>query len=308
MSILDAYIASKEDFAGHGLSLRAMALGAKRNQAAKGFLMTEKALNPPYDFNDLLEIMKRLRTPETGCAWDLEQSFETIAPYTIEEAYEVGDAIERGDMRDLSDELGDLLLQVVFHAQIAKDEGLFTIRDITQAISEKMIRRHPHVFGEADQKTSAQQVSNWESIKAAERADKIANDSSALAGVAKALPALMRAEKLQKRAARTGFDWINPKDILDKLEEEKAEIEEAMGSGDQDHIEEEIGDLLFVAANLARRLKVDPEIALRKANTKFERRFRAMEQEATAQDQDFSTLSLEAQESLWQQVKAKERS
>lgn len=268
--------------------------------------MSDKPLTPPYDFDDLLEIMLRLRTPETGCAWDLEQSFETIAPYTIEEAYEVGDAIERGDMSDLSDELGDLLLQVVFHAQIASDEGLFSIADVTQAISEKMIRRHPHVFGEASQKTSAQQVANWESIKAAERADKSDTDASALSGVAQALPALMRAEKLQKRAARTGFDWVNPRDILDKLDEEKAEIEDAISGRDQQHIEEEIGDLLFVAANLARRLSVDPEIALRKANAKFERRFRGMEELANDQNLDFASLSLDEQESLWQQVKQRE--
>jgi ATP diphosphatase len=268
--------------------------------------MSKPALTPPYDFADLLFIMKRLRTPETGCAWDLEQSFETIAPYTIEEAYEVNDAIERGDMQELSDELGDLLLQVVFHAQIAADEGHFSIADVTQAISEKMIRRHPHVFGNADQKSSAQQAANWESIKAAERADKSDCDSSALSGVARALPALMRAEKLQKRAARTGFDWIDAKDILDKLDEEKAEIEDAMSDNDQAHIEEEIGDLLFVAANLARRLKVDPEIALRKANAKFERRFRHMESLALDQNLEFATLPLDEQESLWQQVKRRE--
>lgn len=269
--------------------------------------MTDKTLTPPYGFDDLLEIMKRLRTPETGCAWDLEQSFSTIAPYTIEEAYEVADAIERNDMADLSDELGDLLLQVVFHAQIAADERQFTIADVTQAISEKMIRRHPHVFGEEGQKSSEQQVASWEAIKASERATKTENDSSALAGVANALPALMRAEKLQKRAARTGFDWTDPKDILDKLDEEKAEIVEAMASEDPEHIEEEIGDLLFVVANLARRLKVDPEIALRKANLKFERRFRTMELLASDQDVEFSSLPLDGQEALWNRVKRQEK-
>lgn len=269
--------------------------------------MTEHTLQPPYDFDDLLHIMKCLRTPETGCAWDLEQSFETIAPYTIEEAYEVADAIERRDMADLPDELGDLLLQVVFHAQIASDEGHFSIGDVTQAISEKMIRRHPHVFGDDAQKTSAEQISSWEAIKASERADKNDVDSSALSGVALALPALMRAEKLQKRAARTGFDWTDPTDILDKLDEETAEIKDAVRSGDPDHIEEEIGDLLFVIANLARRLKVDPEIALRKANSKFERRFRAMETLAEKRGIDFSSLNLKAQESYWQAVKADER-
>jgi nucleoside triphosphate diphosphatase len=283
------------------------AIGAESTEFLEAIAMTDTALQPPYDFDDLLQIMKRLRTPETGCAWDLEQSFETIAPYTIEEAYEVADAIERDDMRELPDELGDLLLQVVFHAQIGSDEGHFSIQDVTQAISEKMIRRHPHVFGDAEQKTSDQQVTNWESIKAAERAGKNEFDSSALSGIALALPALMRAEKLQKRAARTGFDWIDPKDILDKLQEEKAEIEEAMASEDQAHIEEEIGDLLFVVANLARRLKVDPEIALRKANVKFERRFRAMESLAEENSVDFSSLTLEEQEAYWQQIKATER-
>lgn len=270
--------------------------------------MTDTPLQPPYTFADLLHIMQRLRTPETGCAWDLEQTFDTIAPYTIEEAYEVADAIERRDMKDLPDELGDLLLQVVFHAQIAADEGHFSIQDVTQAISEKMIRRHPHVFGDADQKTSAQQVSNWEAIKATERAGKEELDLSALSGVALALPALMRAEKLQKRAARMGFDWIDPQDILDKLDEEKAEIEDAMASQDQAHIEEEIGDLLFVVANLARRLKVDPEIALRNANSKFEKRFRAMEALAQERKVDFSKLSLDEQESYWLDVKSRERS
>lgn len=269
--------------------------------------MADKALSAPYNFEDLLEIMKRLRTPETGCAWDLDQSFETIAPYTIEEAYEVADAIERGDMSDLSDELGDLLLQVVFHAQIASDEGHFSIAHVTQAISEKMIRRHPHVFGEASQKSSSEQSASWEQIKAEERAHKNQHDSSALSGVAMALPALMRAEKLQKRAARTGFDWVDPKDILDKLDEERAEIEDAMAAGDPDHIEEEIGDLLFIAANLARRLKIDPEIALRKANAKFDRRFRAMEALAKKRETSFETLSLNEQEALWRDVKKLEK-
>lgn len=269
--------------------------------------MKDHGLKPPYDFDDLLEVMRQLRTPETGCAWDLEQSFETIAPYTIEEAYEVNDAIERADMGDLRDELGDLLLQVVFHAQIASDEGHFSIADVTQAISEKMVRRHPHVFGEDAQKTAAQQTETWEQIKAKERADKLAQDQSALAGIATALPALMRSEKLQKRAARTGFDWTNPADIFDKLEEEMDEVKDAISEGDQHHIEEEIGDLLFVAVNLARRLNVDPELALRQANRKFERRFRAMEQKADDASIAFSSLDLPAQESLWQDVKRDEK-
>lgn len=269
--------------------------------------MTDRHLASPYDFEDLLQIMRRLRTPETGCAWDLEQSFETIAPYTIEEAYEVGDAIARGDMKDLADELGDLLLQVVFHAQIARDEGHFTIDDVTQAISEKMIRRHPHVFGDENQRSADAQTTAWEEIKAAERATKTANDESALAGVAAALPALMRSEKLQKRAARTGFDWTDPKDIFSKLEEEMGEVKDAIEEADTDHIEEEVGDLLFVAVNLARRLSVDPEVALRKANSKFERRFRAMEQIAPNGATGFSELNLDAQEALWVAVKREEK-
>ncbi|CAN0599355.1 unnamed protein product, partial [Ectocarpus sp. 12 AP-2014] len=224
----------------------------------------------------------------------------------IEEAYEVADAIERGDMADLSDELGDLLLQVVFHAQIAQDENHFAIADVTQAISEKMIRRHPHVFGVADQRSAAAQTSAWEDIKAAERAETKEEDASALAGVAHALPALMRSEKLQKRAARTGFDWTDPKDIFDKLDEEIEEVKEAITEADADHIEEEIGDLIFVAVNLARRLKVDPEIALRKANSKFERRFRAMEKRAEGLEAGFAGLGLEDQEKLWQAVKRDE--
>lgn len=270
--------------------------------------MTHRPLTPPYDFDDLLHIMRALRTPETGCAWDLEQSFETIAPYTIEEAYEVNDAIERKDMTDLADELGDLLLQVVFHAQIASDEGHFTINDVTQAISEKMVRRHPHVFGDETQRSSNEQTAAWETIKAEERANKTAEDPSALAGIATALPALMRSEKLQKRAARTGFDWTDPKDIFAKLNEEMGEVRDAVEEADAAHIEEEIGDLLFVAVNLARRLEIDPELSLRKANAKFERRFRGMETKAKAQNLDFASLSLDQQESLWQAVKADEKS
>jgi len=268
--------------------------------------MSDTPLTSPYGFEDLLEIMKRLRTPISGCPWDLEQRFDTIAPYTIEEAYEVADAIQRHDMADLSDELGDLLLQVVFHAQIAADEGHFTIADVTEAISAKMIRRHPHVFAQEEQRSSDQQTEAWEEIKAEERAKKATSDLSALTGVALALPALMRAEKLQKRAARTGFDWTNPEDILEKIEEELSEVREAMLEQDTEHVEEEIGDLLFVVANLARRNKVDPEIALRKANAKFERRFRAMEAMAPQHEAGFARLTLEAQEALWQAVKRDE--
>ena len=260
------------------------------------------------EFVRLLDIMARLRTPDSGCPWDLEQDFHTIAPYTIEEAYEVADAIERGDMGDLREELGDLLFQVAFHSQMASEEGTFDAADVAAAINEKMIRRHPHVFDTADNRTSDDQVVAWEVVKAQERASKAKAEKShsALDGVALSLPALLRAEKLQKRAARTGFDWTEPEHIFDKLEEETEEVKEAIASGDADAIMDEIGDLLFVAANLARRLNIDPEVALRHANAKFERRFRAMEAMATENGQDFSELDLEAQENLWQAVKKTE--
>jgi ATP diphosphatase len=275
-------------------------------------------MNPPdtqqhdraaREFARLLDIMSRLRSPDGGCPWDLEQTFRTIAPYTIEEAYEVADAIEREDMGDLREELGDLLFQVAFHSQMASEEGAFEAADVAAAINEKMIRRHPHVFDAADDRSSDDQVVAWEVMKAAERASKAKSKEShsALDGVALSLPALMRADKLQKRAARTGFDWAEPEPIFDKLDEETQELKEAMASGDAEAILDEMGDLLFVAANLARRLNVDPEIALRQANAKFERRFRAMEALASERGQDFTALDLDAQEALWQDVKKTER-
>lgn len=260
-------------------------------------------------FNQLVDIMSQLRTPVTGCPWDLEQDFSTIAPYAIEEAYEVVDAIENKNYPDLRDELGDLLLQVVFHAQMAKELSYFTIEDVILSISEKMIRRHPHVFEVSEQRNTDEQALAWEDIKAQERIDKANHNNSAtsaLDGVALALPALLRAEKLQKRAARVGFDWTNPEDIFDKLEEEKNEVREAVAIADSDKIEEELGDLLFVCANLARRYKTDPEVALRKANSKFERRFKAMEALSSKEGAEFSSLTLEEQEQLWQMVKRQE--
>ena len=262
------------------------------------------------EFQELARIMARLRDPVSGCAWDLAQDFSTIAPYTIEEAYEVADAIERGDMGELRDELGDLLFQVMFHSRMAEEAGSFALADVVAAINDKMIRRHPHVFGEdRDGRSADEQTAAWEVMKAAERAKKAAADvpPSALDGVARALPALLRAEKLQKRAARTGFDWTETPPIFDKLEEEIAEVKEAMASGDAEAIEDEVGDLLFVVANLARRLSVDPEQALRKANAKFERRFRAMEAAAAQEEIDFASLSLDKQEAYWQRVKKAER-
>jgi ATP diphosphatase len=260
-------------------------------------------------FVKLIEVMARLRAPVSGCPWDLEQDFSTIAPYTIEEAYEVADAIQRGNMADLKEELGDLLFQVVFHSQMASENGTFDIADVTQGIADKMVRRHSHVFGSPDERSAEEQTRAWEVIKAAERAAKTPSDAppSALDGVALSLPALLRAEKLQKRAARVGFDWTEAEPIFDKLVEETAEVREAIAAGIQDDIEDEIGDLLFVGANLARRLGIDPEQALRRANEKFERRFRAMESAAASDGADFASLDLEAQEAYWQRVKRSEK-
>ncbi|MES2338468.1 MAG: nucleoside triphosphate pyrophosphohydrolase [Pseudomonadota bacterium] len=245
--------------------------------------------------NRLFTIMARLRDPDHGCEWDVAQTFETIAPYTIEEAYEVADAIQRGDIAELKDELGDLLLQVVFHARIAEEAGHFALTDVVDAISDKMERRHPHIFLGASE--GGHHL--WEQVKATERAAKA--DTSAVGGVALGLPALMRAEKLQKRAARTGFDWPDPRGARAKVDEELAEVEAA---ATRDEREDEIGDLLFAVVNWARKLGIDPEVALRSANAKFERRFRGME--ALAGDA-FADLSLDEQEALWATVKRGEQ-
>jgi ATP diphosphatase len=246
------------------------------------------------DITPLQQIMARLRDPEHGCPWDVEQSFATIAPYTIEEAYEVADAIQRDDMAALKDELGDLLLQVVFHSRMAEESGSFDLSDVITAICDKMVRRHPHVFGDG------QASPGWDEIKAAERAEKDKDDRSALAGVAIALPALARSEKLQKRASRVGFDWDNIADVRAKLLEE---IEEVDNAQNQSEIEDEVGDVLYAAVNLARHHNVDPEAALRAANAKFERRFRAMEAKA---GDGFASLPLNEKEALWQAVKRDE--
>jgi ATP diphosphatase len=242
--------------------------------------------------------MARLRDRDTGCPWDIEQNFATIAPYTIEEAYEVADAIERNDLDALKDELGDLLLQVVFHSQMASEQSAFNLQDVVNGICDKMVRRHPHVFGDISA-ASHEVPDNWETIKAAERSDN--DDNSALAGVALALPALLRAQKIQKRAARTGFDWPDQSGVRDKIIEELDEVSEATTA---EHVAEEIGDLLFAVVNLARFHQVDAEHALKQANTKFERRFRDMELSA---GDAFVDLSLEQKEELWQQAKAKEK-
>jgi ATP diphosphatase len=251
----------------------------------------------------LLAIMARLRDPQQGCPWDREQDFATIAPYTIEEAYEVGDAIERGDMAALKDELGDLLFQVVFHARMAEEAGLFAFDDVAAAISEKMVRRHPHVFGDAEIASVTAQNEAWEAHKAKERAAQGDGDS-VLDGVALAYPALLRAAKVSRRAARTGFDWPDARAVIPKLAEEIAEIEaELDAGGDNARLEEEMGDLLFAAVNLARKLEVEPETALRRATGKFERRFRAVE--ARAKERGVGS-DLDALEALWQEVKAEE--
>ncbi|MEO1785497.1 MAG: nucleoside triphosphate pyrophosphohydrolase [Pseudomonadota bacterium] len=264
-----------------------------------------------HAFARLLAIMEKLRDPDGGCPWDLEQDFASIAPYTIEEAYEVADAIQRGNSEELKSELGDLLFQVAFHSQMASEGDAFKAQDVAEAIATKMVRRHPHVFGAQDGRNAAEQGLAWEEMKATERARaNRAHDGtmvSALDGVAVALPALMRAEKLQKRAARVGFDWTEPHQIFEKLTEEANEVRDALICNDPEGVEEEIGDLLFVAANLARRLKVDPEVALRKANAKFERRFHAMEAAARQAGVAFDALSLDEQEALWQQVKGAEK-
>ena len=262
-------------------------------------------------WRDLVTLMARLRTPGSGCPWDLEQTFETIAPYTIEEAYEVADAIERRDMGELKGELGDLLFQSVFHARMAEEAGHFNIDDVVRGLVDKMVERHPHVFGAGAIDSADAQIRAWEVMKAAERAKKAkAGPVSALDGVAVALPALMRAEKLTKRAGRVGFDWPGPEPVLDKLHEEIGELREAIAAPepDQAHVAEELGDILFVVANLCRKLSVDPEVALRNANSKFVKRFEGMESIARERGLDFAALSLDQQEALWVEVKVIERS
>lgn len=253
------------------------------------------------DINKLLEVMASLRDKDTGCCWDLEQDFATIAPYTVEEAYEVADAIRREDMEGLRDELGDLLFQVVFHAQMASELGHFDFDDVAAGITTKMLRRHPHVFGTAEEKARGLEEGAWERIKCAERA--ASQDQSALAGVAHALPALKRAQKLGKRASTVGFDWDDREGVRDKIHEELEELEEAVGSRDAEHIDEEFGDLLFALVNLSRHLSVDPEQALAGANFKFERRFREMEQAILATGKALKELSLAELEQEWRAAK-----
>jgi ATP diphosphatase len=255
----------------------------------------------------LLAVMAQLRNPDGGCPWDLEQNFATIAPYTIEEAYEVADAIERRDMAALKDELGDLLLQVVFHAQMAREAGSFDFEAVAAAIAEKMIRRHPHVFGDVSIKTADAQTAAWEDHKESERRAKASAEgraASVLDGVAAGLPALMRALKLQRRASRVGFDWPNAADVFLKIDEEIAEIKAELSEDrPQSRLLDEVGDLLFAVVNLARHLEVDPEAALRHANGKFERRFRQVEDQLAAAGRDPADASLDELEALWQRAK-----
>lgn len=256
----------------------------------------------------LLSIMEALRAPETGCPWDVKQTFETIAPYTIEEAYEVADAIERGDLDDLKEELGDLLLQVVYHAQMAHEGGHFSFHDVVQGIAAKMIRRHPHVFGSDEERANFNSEGFWERIKSQEKPDKSSPDASVLDGVPLALPALVRAIKLQNKAARVGFDWPDMEPVLEKIREEIGELEDATDLENPSHekIAEEYGDLLFVVANLGRHLQVDPEAALRRANAKFIRRFGQVEALLKAKGKKPEQSDLAEMDALWEEVKVGE--
>jgi len=276
-------------------------------------------ITPSRDIARLIEIMARLRDPETGCPWDVQQTFATIVPYTIEEAYEVADAIERGDSEDLRDELGDLLLQVVFHARMAEEDGAFDFGGVVEAITEKLVRRHPHVFGDARDLPPERVKALWDEIKAEEKrlkAERAGVPVEALAAkgrlddVPAALPALTRAEKLQKKAAKVGFDWGEPGPVLAKIREEIDELEEALATGPRGDaaVVEEVGDLLFAVANLARHLNVDPEDALRGTNEKFRRRFRHIETGLQAAGRTIGDASLDEMEALWQDAKTRERS
>lgn len=273
-------------------------------------------MTEPTDIHRILAIMARLRDPQGGCPWDRKQTFATIAPYTVEEAYEVADAIDRNDLDDLKDELGDLLFQVVFHARMAEEQGAFAFGDVVAAISDKMERRHPHVFAGMSIADSDALNAMWDAEKKKERLAKLGAeaDDSALAGIARGLPEWQRAVKLQKKAATVGFDWPGPAPVIDKLKEELEEVRvefevRAAAPGDpaaQDRLEEELGDLLFVAANLARHAKVDPGAALRRANHKFERRFRSMEAMAAADGVRLADLPLDAQDRYWDRAKQQE--
>lgn len=276
-----------------------------------------QSMEPSRDVRRLIEIMAALRHPETGCPWDVKQTFETIKPYTIEEAYEVADAIERGDMDDLCDELGDLLLQVVFHARMAEEAGLFDFGNVVQAITRKMIRRHPHVFADGDAHTAAAVKVRWDEIKAAEKAERkerrvrrglMSDDHRGLLDdISRTQPALQEALKLQQRAAKVGFDWSEAAPILDKIEEEIGELRHALAAGSTDAVVDEIGDLIFALANLSRHAGVEPEMAVRSTNAKFRRRFSYIEDKLTEAGVDLADATLEEMEAIWQDAKILER-
>lgn len=263
--------------------------------------MPDDTASAEAELRRLIDIMAALRDPIAGCPWDREQSFESIAPYTIEEAYEVADAIARRDFASLPDELGDLLFQVVYHARMAEEAGRFAFADVARAIADKMIRRHPHVFGDAASRDAAAQTAAWEAQKSVERAARA--ETGVLAGVPAGLPALTRAAKLTARAARIGFDWPDADAVLEKLHEEVAELRAELPGGDPDRLTDEVGDLLFVLANLARKLKLDPETCLRHANRKFTQRFQAMEHRAESRGHTLDEMTLREMEALWQSVK-----
>jgi ATP diphosphatase len=271
-------------------------------------------MTPSRDISALLDIMAQLRTPGSGCPWDLEQDFSTIAPYTIEEAYEVADAIARGDLDDLRDELGDLLLQVVFHARMAEEQNAFSFGDVVEAITTKMVRRHPHVFADAEGRLTPRDVKgSWERIKAEEKAERAAgrpqagaSHSSLLSGVKTGQPALSRAMELQRKASTVGFDWNDPRAVLHKIREEADEIEAALDRADANQLAGETGDLLFALVNLARHVGADPEMALRATNAKFERRFAYIERALAARGRSLEEASLEEMDALWDEAKEKE--
>jgi ATP diphosphatase len=271
-------------------------------------------MTPSRDISRLLDIMAQLRTPVTGCPWDLEQDFSTIAPYTVEEAYEVADAIARNDLPDLCDELGDLLLQVVFHARMAEEQGAFAFGDVVEAITRKMIRRHPHVFADKDGNLTSSDVKGaWDRIKAEEKAERaarnpaaVAERSSLLASIKAGQPALAQAMQLQRKASSVGFDWNDPRAVLDKIREEADEIEAALDRGDRREVADETGDLMFALVNLARHVHADPELALRRTNAKFERRFAYIERALSAKGRSLEDASLTEMDALWNEAKTKE--
>lgn len=277
----------------------------------------DDTIKPSRDISGLIALMAALRTPGTGCPWDLAQTFSSITAYTVEEAYEVVDAIERGDLMDLKEELGDLLLQVVFHARMAEEQGAFAFPDVVEAITRKLIRRHPHVFGNARGLSPAEVKSLWDDIKRDEKAERAAErarlgspasleSEGFLGGIPTALPALTRAQKLTAKAAKAGFDWPEAEQVIDKIHEELEEVKEAAGSGLPDRIEDEIGDLVFAVANLARHYGVDPEKALRRTNAKFERRFRAIEDALEDRNKTLEEATLDEMEALWISAKQNE--